>query len=84
MAEQQTNWVQRAGRERIADKAKAIQAAAVAETRKPTWQTNFYAPLVSAVLREVINQTQNGQGVISAAELHMIAECITNSPSGKD
>lgn len=84
MAEQQTNWVQRAGRERINAKARAIQAAVVAETRKPTWQTNFYADLVSAVLRETINQTQNGQGVISAAELHMIAEYMTNPPSGKD
>lgn len=84
MTEKQASWVQRAGREKIIAKAKAIQTAAVAETRKPTWQTNFYAPLVSAVLREAINQTQNGQGVISAAELHLIAEYIANPPSGKD
>ena len=68
-----TNWVQKAGKAKIKDKAQAI----VDAVDQVLWQNNprFNAEYraASAALLETINQTQNGQGMISAADLHLIA-----------
>lgn len=68
-----TNWVQKAGKAKIKDKAQAI-VDAVDEAlweNNPRFNAEYRAAL--AALLEAINQTQNGQGMISAAELHLIA-----------
>lgn len=68
-----TNWVQKAGKAKIKDKAQAI-VDAVDEAlweNNPRFNAEYRAAL--AALLEAINQTQNGQGIISAAELHLIA-----------
>ena len=68
-----TDWVQKAGKTKIKDKAQAI----VDAVDQALWQNNprFNAEYraASAALLETINQTQNGQGMISAADLHLIA-----------
>lgn len=68
-----TDWVQKAGKTKIKDKAQAI----VNAVDQALWQNNprFNAEYraASAALLEAINQTQNGQGMISAADLHLIA-----------
>ena len=68
-----TDWVQKAGKAKIKDKAQAI----VDAVDQALWQNNprFNAEYraASAALLETINQTQNGQGMISAADLHLIA-----------
>ena len=68
-----TDWVQKAGKAKIKDKAQAI----VDAVDQALWQNNprFNAEYraASAALLEAINQTQNGQGMISAADLHLIA-----------
>lgn len=67
------DWVQKAGKAKIKNKAQAI----VDAVDQALWQNNprFNAEYraASAALLETINQTQNGQGMISAAELHLIA-----------
>lgn len=68
-----TDWVQKAGRAKIREKAQAVYDAfnRVGLYNEPTFETDRKA-LASALL-EAINQTQNGQGMISAADLHLIA-----------
>ena len=67
------NWVQKAGKAKLQEKAQAI----VDAVDKALWENNprFNAEYraASAALLEAINQTQNGQGMISAADLHLIA-----------
>jgi len=68
-----TDWVKKAGKAKLQEKAQAI----VDAVDKALWEDNphFNAEYraASAALMEAINQTQNGQGIISAAELHLIA-----------
>jgi hypothetical protein len=68
-----TDWVQKAGRAKIREKAQAI----VEAVDEALWKENPYFNseyrAASAALLEAINQTQNGQGMISAADLHLIA-----------
>ena len=67
------NWVQKAGKAKLREKAQAI----VDAVDKALWENNprFNAEYraASAALLEAINQTQNGQGMVSAADLHLIA-----------
>ena len=67
-----TNWVKKAGKAKIHQKAQAI----VDAVDEALWENNprFNAEYraASAALLEAINQTQNGQGIISAADLHLI------------
>jgi hypothetical protein len=74
MTDQQTSWVQRAGRAKLKAKAQAVVAAASFNTEG--WAKDSLA----AGLREVINQCQNGQGVIAAAELCMLADYLDQPP----
>ena len=65
--------MQKAGKAKIKDKAQAI-VDAVDEAlweNNPRFNAEYRAAL--AALLEAINQTQNGEGMISAAELHLIA-----------
>jgi len=68
-----TDWVQKAGRAKIRKKAQAI----VEAVDEALWEDNPYFNseyrAASAALLEAINQTQNGQGIIHAADLHLIA-----------
>lgn len=68
-----TDWVQKAGRAKIREKAQAIvEAVDEALWEEKTYFNSEYR-VASAALLEAINQTQNGQGMISAADLHLIA-----------
>ena len=67
------DWVKKAGKTKLQEKAQAI----VDAVDEDLWENNprfdsEYRAAVAALL-EAINQTQNGQGMISAAELHLIA-----------
>lgn len=66
-----TDWVSKAGKAKIAAKAEAI----VAAIDEALWNDSSFDSeykAASATLREAINQCQNGQGMISAAELLLI------------
>ena len=67
-----TNWVQRAGRAKLKAKVQAIFEAycTLADLRDRSVSDG---EMLAAALREVINQCQNGQGMISAPELLRIA-----------
>jgi recombinational DNA repair protein (RecF pathway) len=68
-----TDWVKKAGKAKLQEKAQAI-VDAVDEAlweNNPRFNSEYRAAM--AALLEAINQTQNGQGMISAAELHLIA-----------
>jgi hypothetical protein len=68
-----TDWVKKAGKAKIRERAQAI----VDAVDNALWMANprFNAEYraASAALLEAINQTQNGQGMISAADLQLIA-----------
>ena len=68
-----TDSVKKAGKAKIRQKAQAI----VDAVDEALWEDNPYFNAeyraASTALLEAINQTQNGQGMISAAELHLIA-----------
>lgn len=64
------DWVQRAGRAKLKAKAQAVMDAVHGQDAEP------YPLIVAAALRETINQCQNGQGFISAADLYRIAEFL--------
>ena len=68
-----TDWVHKAGRAKIREKAQAI----VEAVDEALWEDNPYFNseyrAAFAALLEAINQTQNGQGIIYAADLHLIA-----------
>jgi hypothetical protein len=76
--ETMTDWVKKAGKAKLQEKAQAI----VDAVDEALWEDNprFNAEYraASAALLEAINQTQNGQGMISAAELHLIAMEMKN------
>ena len=78
MADQQTNWVQRAGRAKLKDKAQAVMDAVHGQDAEP------YPLIVAAALREAINQCQNWQGFISAADLYMLADYLDKTSSESD
>lgn len=78
VADQQANWVQRAGRAKLEAKAQAVMDAVHAQDAEP------YPLIVAAALRETINQCQNWQGFISAADLYMLADYLDQSTRGKD
>jgi recombinational DNA repair protein (RecF pathway) len=68
-----TDWWKKAGKAKLQEKAQAI-VDAVDEAlweNNPRFNSEYRAAM--AALLEAINQTQNGQGMISAAELHLIA-----------
>lgn len=67
-----TNWVQRAGQAKFKAKVQAIFDAycTLADLRDRSVSDG---EMLAAALREVINQCQNGQGMISAPELLRIA-----------
>lgn len=67
-----TNWVQRAGQAKLEAKVQAIFDAycTLADQRDRAVSDG---EMLAAALREVINQCQNGQGMISAPELLRIA-----------
>jgi hypothetical protein len=67
------NWVKKAGKAKIREKAQAIVDAVDEALWKDNPRFNAEYRAASAALREAINQTQNGQGMISAADLHLIA-----------
>lgn len=74
------DWVQRAGRAKLEAKVQAVlNAFGTAPMNHSHVGDDEYA--LAAALREVINQCQNGQGYISAAELHMIAESLEEAIS---
>ena len=66
-----TDWVKKAGKAKLQEKALAIVDAVDEALCKDNPRLEYRA--ASAALMEAINQTQNGQGMISAAELHLIA-----------
>jgi len=66
------DWVQKAGKKHISKKAQAIFDAYCTEADRRDHSVSD-GEMLAAALRETINQTQNGQGMISAAELHLIA-----------
>lgn len=67
-----TNWVRRAGQAKLKAKVQAIFDAysTLADLRNRTVNDG---EMLAAALREVIDQCQNGQGMISAPELLCIA-----------
>lgn len=77
MADQQTNWVQRASRAKLEAKAQAVMDAVHGQDAEP------YPLIVAAALREAINQCQNWQGFISAADLYMLADYLDKTTRGK-
>lgn len=66
------DWVQKAGKKHISKKAQAIFDAYCTEADRRDRSVSD-GEMLAAALRETINQTQNGQGMIYAAELHLIA-----------
>jgi hypothetical protein len=71
--ETMTDWVTKAGKAKLQEKAQAIVDAVDEALWKDNPRFNAEYRAASAALMEAINQTQNGQGMISAAELHLIA-----------
>lgn len=70
------DWVRRAGRAKIQEKADAIYQAYC----EAFDHTNLYEnEVLTLTLKEVINQCQNGQGYISSAELLLVAEALSDS-----
>jgi len=74
-----TDWWKKAGKAKLQEKAQAIVNAAdeaLWKNYEALWKNNprinSERRAIMAVLLETINQTQNGQGMISAAELHLI------------
>jgi hypothetical protein len=74
-----TDWWKKAGKAKPQEKAQAIVNAAdkaLWKNYEALWKNNprinSERRAIMAVLLETINQTQNGQGMISAAELHLI------------
>jgi hypothetical protein len=67
-----TDWVQRAGQAKLEAKVQAIFDAycTLADLRDRSVSDG---EMLAAALREVINQCQNGQGMLSAPELLRIA-----------
>jgi len=68
-----TDWVKKAGKAKIREKAQAILDAVDEALWKDNPRFNAEYRAASAALLEALNQTQNGQGMISAADLHLIA-----------
>jgi hypothetical protein len=73
-----TDWVKKAGKAKLQEKAQAIVDAVDEALWKVNPGFNAERKAASAALLEAINQTQNGQGMISAAELHLIAMEMKN------
>jgi recombinational DNA repair protein (RecF pathway) len=71
-----TDWVSKAGKKKLKEKAQAIVEAVDAALWEKNPRFNAEYRAASAALREAINQTQNGQGMIAAAELHLLAAAI--------
>ena len=71
-----TDWVSKAGKMKLKEKAQAIVEAVDATLWESNPRFNSQYRAASAALREAINQTQNGQGVIAAAELYLLAKAI--------
>jgi recombinational DNA repair protein (RecF pathway) len=71
-----TDWVSKAGKKKLKEKAQAIVEAVDAALWEENPRFNAEYRAASAALREAINQTQNGQGVISAAELYLLAKAV--------
>jgi len=65
--------IKKAGKAKLQEKAQAIVDAVDEALWKDNPRFNAEYRAASAALMEAINQTQNGQGMISAAELHLIA-----------
>lgn len=72
-----TDWVTQAGRAQIAKKAQAIYD--VFDNATETIDMKDGA-LLEAVLMEVINQMQSGQGFIFAADLFCVAKKLSEMP----
>lgn len=71
-----TDWVSKAGKVKIQEKAQAIVDAAEKALWERSPRFNSEHRVAHAVLLEAINQAQNGQGMIYSADLHLIAEAI--------
>jgi hypothetical protein len=67
------DWVKKAGKAKIRERAQAIVDAVDEALWKDNPRFNAEYRAASAALLEAINQTQNGQGMISAADLQLIA-----------
>jgi alpha-D-ribose 1-methylphosphonate 5-triphosphate synthase subunit PhnG len=72
MDNQLVDWVQKAGREKRKAKVKAVMDAFLADWIDEAMPADRRC--LANAFREAINQTQNGQGLISAAELHLLAQ----------
>jgi hypothetical protein len=73
-----TDWVKKAGKAKLQEKAQAIVNAVDEALWKDNPRFNAEYRAAIAALLEAINQTQNGQGMISAAKLHLIAREMKN------
>lgn len=72
MTDQKVNWVQKAGHEKRKAKAAAVMDAFLADWIDEAMPADRHC--LANAFREAINQTQNGQGLISAAELYLLAQ----------
>jgi len=71
------NWVSKAGQVKIKAKAQAIYDAFDKATEIIDLKDG---QVLQFTLLEVLNQCQNGQGFISAPELHLIIERLAEMP----
>ena len=72
-----SDWVTRAGRTHLKKKAEAISSAACTLADALDREVSE-DEMLAAALREVINQCQDGQAMIPAPQLLLIAEILEN------
>lgn len=75
------SWVQKAGRDQIKKKAQAIYNAFDEATDRLDIKDG---EVLRFVLMEVINQLQEGTGLIPAPTLYLVAQCISELGDDND